>query len=98
MRDYPQEPLVDIKDEKVPPFVKFGIIISILCFLLDFLTNEHCRTWSSMINLRIDSRKKRSEEVAKSKESCCQQCEDCLELSKENVLRNMMLSHRPCFI
>ena len=25
-------------------------------FLLDSLTNKHCRTWSSIINLRIDSR------------------------------------------
>ena len=54
--DYPQEHLVVIRDEKVSPFVKFEIILPLLCFLLDPLTNKHCRTWSSMINLWIDSR------------------------------------------
>ena len=54
--DYPQEHLVVIRDEKVSPFVKFEIILPLLCFLLDPLTNKHCRTWSSMINLLIDSR------------------------------------------
>ena len=54
--DYPQEHLVVIRDEKVSPFVKFEIILPLLCFLLDPLTNKHCRTWSSMINLWINSR------------------------------------------
>ena len=54
--DYPQEHLVVIRDEKVSPFVKFEKILPLLCFLLDPLTNKHCRTWSSMINLWIDSR------------------------------------------
>ena len=54
--DYPQEHLIVIRYEKVSPFVKFEIILPILCFLLDPLTNKHCRTWSSMINLWIDSR------------------------------------------
>ena len=54
--DYPQEHLVVIRDEKVSPFVKFEIILPLLCFLLDPLTNKHCRIWSSMINLWIDSR------------------------------------------
>ena len=54
--DYPQEHLVVIRDEKVSPFVKFEIILPLLCFLLDPLTSKHCRTWSSMINLWIDSR------------------------------------------
>ena len=54
--DYPQEHLVVIRNEKVSPFVKFGIILPLLCFLLDPLTYKHCRTWSSMINLWIDSR------------------------------------------
>ena len=53
---YSQEHLVVIKDEKVSPFVKFEIMLPLLCFLLDPLTNKHCRTWSSMINLWIDSR------------------------------------------
>ena len=48
--------LTDIRDEKVSHFVKFEIILPLLCFLLDPLTNKHCRTWSSMINLWIDSR------------------------------------------
>ena len=48
--------LVDIRHEKVSPFVKFEIILPLLCFLLDPLTNKHCRTWSSVINLWIDSR------------------------------------------
>ena len=34
--------LVDIKHEKVCPFVKFEIILLLLCFLLDPLTNKHC--------------------------------------------------------
>ena len=54
--DYPQEHLVVIRDEKVSPFVKFEIILPLLCFLLDPLTNKHCRTWSSMINLWIGSK------------------------------------------
>ena len=54
--DYPQEHLVTIRDENVSPFVKFEIILSLLWLLLDPLTNKHCRTCSSMINLWIDSR------------------------------------------
>ena len=87
--------LVDIGHEKVSPFVKFEIILPFLCFLSDPFTNKHCRTWSSMINLWIDSR-------------ICQKYiillptrprfnYNYLELSKENVLRNMMLSHWSCF-
>ena len=34
--------LVDIRHEKVSPFVKFEIILPLLCFLLDPLTNKHC--------------------------------------------------------
>ena len=52
----PQEHLVHIRDEKVSSFVKFEIILPLLCFLLDHLTNKHCRTWSYMIALWIDSR------------------------------------------
>ena len=54
--DYPQEQLVVIGDEKVCTFMKFEIIVPLLCCLLDFLTNKYCRTCSSMINLWIDSR------------------------------------------
>ena len=51
-----QEHLVVIRYEKASPFVKFGITLPILCLLLDPLTNKHCRIWSSMINLWIDSK------------------------------------------
>ena len=54
--DYLQEHLVVVRDEKVSPFVKLEIILPLLCFLLDSLTNKYCRTWSSMINLWIDFR------------------------------------------
>ena len=47
--DYPQEYLFVIRDEKVSPFMKFEIIVPLLCFLLDPLTNRHCIAWSSMI-------------------------------------------------
>ena len=52
----PQEHLVVINDEKVCSFVKFEIILLLLCCLLDPLTNKHCRAWSSMINLWIHYR------------------------------------------
>ena len=54
--DYPQEHLVVIRDENFFSFVKFEIILALLCYLLDPLTNKHCRTWSLVINLLIDSR------------------------------------------
>ena len=38
------------------PFVKFETIQPLLCFLSDHLTNNHCRTWSPIINLWITSR------------------------------------------
>ena len=47
--------LTDVRDEKVSHFVKFEIILPLLCFLLDPLTNKHCMTWCSMVNLWIDS-------------------------------------------
>ena len=56
LRDYSQDHLVDITDEKVSPFVKFEVILPLLCFSLDPLTNKHCRTWSSTINFWRDSR------------------------------------------
>ena len=43
--DKPQEYLVVIRDENVSPFVKFEIILPLFCFLLDPLTNKHCRAW-----------------------------------------------------
>ena len=80
--DYPQEHPVVIRDEKVSSFVKFKIILSLLCSLLDPLTNEHGKTWSSMINLWIDSRtyqKLRIPLLARQRSS------NYLELSSENV-------------
>ena len=41
--DYPQEHLVVIRHKKVSPFVKFEIILPLLCCLLDPLTNKHYR-------------------------------------------------------
>ena len=41
---------------KVSSFVKFEIILPLLSFLLDHLTNKHRRTWISLINLWIDSK------------------------------------------
>ena len=38
MQDYH---LVDIRHEKDSPLVKFEIILPLLCFLLDPLTNKH---------------------------------------------------------
>ena len=79
-----------IRDEKVSPFVKFELILPFLCFLLYPLRNKHCRTWSSMINLWIDSRtceKQRILLIARLRPN------NYLELSEENALRNMMLSH-----
>ena len=38
------------------PFAKFEIIPPFLCYLLEPLTNKSSMTWSSMINLWIDSR------------------------------------------
>ena len=64
--DYPREYLVVIRDEKLSPFVKFEIILLLFCFLLDPLTNKHCRVWSSIINSSISR-------YIKDKESCCQQ-------------------------
>ena len=75
--------------------MKFEIILPLLCFLLDPLTNRHCRAWSSMINFWRDSRTCQKWRIllsARSRFNC-----NYLELSKENVLRNMMLSHWLCF-
>ena len=51
-----QEYLVVIRDEKVSPFCGIEIILPLLRFLLDPLTNKHCKTWSCIINFWIDSR------------------------------------------
>ena len=84
-----------MRHEKFSLFVKFKIILPLLCVLLDLLTNKHCRTWSSMINLWIDFRTCQKQIILLSTRprfNC-----NYLELSKENVLSNMMLSHWSCF-
>ena len=86
--------MVVIKYEEVCPFVKFEIILPLICCLLDTLTNKHCRVWSSMINLWIDSRTCQKYRILLSAK---QRYNNYLELWKENVLGNMMLSHWPCF-
>ena len=49
------EHLVVIRDEKLCPYMKFKIILSLLCFLLHPLTNKQWRTLTFIINLQIDS-------------------------------------------
>ena len=76
-------------------FCKIWNNLPLLCFLLDPLTNRHCRAWSSMINLWRDSRtcqKWRILLLARPRFNY-----NYLEISKENVLRNMMLSRWSCF-
>ena len=48
--------LVVRKEKKGCPFLKFEIILPLLCRLSDSLTNKHYRVCISMINLGIDSR------------------------------------------
>ena len=90
-----QEHFVVIGNEKVSPYVKFEIILPLLCFLLDPLTNKLCSTWSSMINLWINPRTCQKIRIL---QSARQRSKNYLELSKENVLGNMMLSHWPCLL
>ena len=68
--------------------------LTLVCSLLGSLTNKHCRVWSSMINLWIDSRTCQKYRVLLSSR---QRSNNYLELSKENVLGNMMRPHWPCF-
>ena len=63
----PQEHLAVTRDEKL--FVKYEIILPLLCFLLDHFTNKHSRTWSCMINLWIDSRTYQKQRILLSKRS-----------------------------
>ena len=83
------------KTWKVSPFVKSEIILPLLCFLLDPLTNKHCRTWSSMMNLWISSITCQKKIIFLSTRPRFNY--KYLELSKENVLSNMTLSHWSCF-
>ena len=79
---------------KVSTFMKFEIILPLLCFLLDSLTNKHCKGWSSMLNLEIDFR---TCQKVKDLLSARQRSNNYLELSKEKVLLNVMLSYLPRF-
>ena len=63
-------------------------------FLLNPLTKKHYRTWSSIINLWIDSMICQKWRILL---SARQRSNNYLELSKENVLGSMMLWHWPCF-
>ena len=81
--DYLQEQLVVIRDEKVSPIVKLEIILPLLYFLSNPLTNKHYRTWISMINLWIDSRTHQKQRILL---SARQRSSDYWEPSKENVL------------
>ena len=92
--DYPQEHFLVIKDKNVCPFVKFETILPLLCCLLDPFKNKHCTTWSSMINLWIDSRNCQKYRILL---TARQRSNNYLELSKETFGGNMMLSHWPCF-
>ena len=54
--DYSNKDFVDIRDKKSPSFYEIWNNPTPPLFLLDFLTNKHCRAWRSIINLWIDSR------------------------------------------
>ena len=82
--------LVDIRHEKLSLFGKFEIILPLPCFLLGSLTNQHCGTWTSMINLWIDSRTSQKLIILSTRPRFNY---NYLELFKESVSRNMMLSH-----
>ena len=79
---YSQEHLVVIKDEKACPFVKLEIILPLFRCLLDSLRNKHCRAWSSMTNLWIDSRTCQKYRIL---QSARKRSNNYLELPKENV-------------
>ena len=54
--DYSNKHFVDIRDKKSPSFYEIWNNPTPPLFLLDFLTNKHCRAWRSIMNLWIDSR------------------------------------------
>ena len=77
-------------------FCKIGNNPILLCYLLDTLTNKHCRACSPMIALWIDSRTCQENRILL---SARQRSKNYLEISKKkNVLWKMMLSHWPSFI
>ena len=75
--------------------MKCEIILRLLCCLSDSFINKHCRAWRSMISLWIDFRTCKKYRILL---SARQRSNNYLELSRENVLGNMMLSCWPCFI
>ena len=87
--------MVVIKEEKACLSVKCERILRLLCCLSDSFINKHCRAWSSMISLWIDFRTCQKYRILL---SARQRSNNYLELSRENVLGNMMLSCWPCFI
>ena len=50
MRDYPKEHLAIIRDEKVTLFVKFEIILPLLCF---FIGPPYKQAQSSMVSMEF---------------------------------------------
>ena len=91
--DYPLRPLGCHKRWKSVSFSEILNNPTSPFFLLDPLTNKHCRTQSSMTCGYIPGHNK-------SKESCCQQGKGLgitQSLQKKTFLGNMMLSHWPCF-
>ena len=80
----------ELWNNPIPPLllIRPYSILSLLCCLL--VTNKYCRTWSSMINLWINSRTYQKYRILLSSRK---KSDNYLELSKENVFRNMMLSH-----
>ena len=74
--------------KKVSPFVKIKVIPPLLGCFLDLLTSKYSWPWSSMINLVIDSRTVKQILLSPRGKS-----NNYLELPRENVSGNMMLSH-----
>ena len=94
---YTQEHLVFIRDEKVSLFVKFEIILTPFpLFLFNPLTDNHCRTWSSMIILWIDSRTRQKYRMLLSTRKRSNNY-SWLTPFKRKCFGNMMLSRWPCF-
>ena len=79
---------------KVSPFFEIWNHLITPFLFLEPLTNKHIKTWSSMINLWVGCRtcqKQRTLLLAR------QKSKNYLNLSKENDLGDMILSHWPCF-
>ena len=86
----PPRALGSHKRRKSPFFVKFETILLLLCCSLDPFTNKQFRAWNFMINLWIDSRTCQKYKILL---SARQRSNNYLELSKESIFGNVMLSH-----